>query len=128
MEKKTSSKSIISSSAIQQINEATIVMRHFIDLSAKLLPFFHELTQKKVLSPQEEADRNKIKEVYRSYGFDTTTSLILMESDILETIQDTFSAIEKSSSDTSIDSSQLLTIFEQKHQQLVNEWIKTDMN
>lgn len=128
MEKKTSTKSIIQSSAIQQINEATIVLRHFIELSAKLLPFLFELSKKKQLSPQEKQDRKKIIEVYRSYRFDTSTSEILMKSDILETIQQTFLEIEKCHNNSTIESEKLISIFEEKHQRLVTEWSKTDTN
>jgi hypothetical protein len=72
MENRLTKKRFIQTSAIQQINEATIVLRHFIELSAKLLPFFNELSKKNSLLPQEQSDRDKIIEVYRNYGFDTS--------------------------------------------------------
>lgn len=128
MENKLTKKRFIQTSAIQQINEATIVLRHFIELSAKLLPFFNELSKKSALLPQEQSDRNKIIEVYRNYGFDTSTSEILMESDILEIIQKTFSSIEKRKPGKDSDSDKLMTIFQKKHHQLVLNWKLTDMN
>lgn len=127
MENKTK-KRFIQTSAIQQINEATIVLRHFIELSAKLLPFFNELSKKKILLPQEQNDRNKIIEVYQNYGFDTSTSEILMESDILEIIQQTFKAIEKRKPGKDSDSDKLIHVFHKKHSQLVNNWRQTDIN
>lgn len=127
MENKTK-KRFIQTSAIQQINEATIVLRHFIELSAKLLPFFNELSKKSILLPQEQSDRNKIIEVYQNYGFDTSTSEILMESDILTIIQQTFRAIEKRKPGTDSDSDKLITIFHAKHNQLVHNWKQTDTN
>lgn len=128
MENKLAKKRFIQTSAIQQINEATIVLRHFIELSAKLLPFFNELSKKSILLPQELSDRNKIIEVYQNYGFDTSTSEILMESDILEIIQQTFRSIEKRRPGKDSDSDKLMTIFQNKHHQLIQNWRLTDMN
>lgn len=128
MENKLTKKRFIQTSAIQQINEATIVLRHFIELSAKLLPFFNELSKKSNLLPQEQSDRNKIIEVYRNYGFDTSTSEILMESDILEIIQQTFKAIERRNPENDFDSEKLMNIFQTKHYELVNNWKQTDTN
>jgi len=128
MENRLAKKRFIQTSAIQQINEATIVLRHFIELSAKLLPFFNELSKKNMLLPQEQNDRDKIIEVYRNYGFDTSTSEILMESDILEIIQRTFKSIEKRAYGKESDSDKLMTIFQNKHQQLVLDWRQTDIN
>jgi hypothetical protein len=128
MENRLTKKRFIQTSAIQQINEATIVLRHFIELSAKLLPFFNELSKKNILLPQEQNDRDKIIEVYRNYGFDTSTSEILMESDILEIIQQTFRSIEKRTHGKESESDKLMTIFENKHRQLVINWRQTDIN
>ncbi|MGV3612138.1 MAG: hypothetical protein ACO1N0_14360 [Fluviicola sp.] len=128
MENKLAKKRFIQTSAIQQINEATIVLRHFIELSAKLLPFFNELSKKSILLPQELSDRNKIIEVYRNYGFDTSTSEILMESDILEVIQQTFRSIEQRIPGKDSDSDKLMTVFQNKHHQLVQNWQLTDTN
>ena len=128
MENKLTKKRFIQTSAIQQINEATIVLRHFIELSAKLLPFFNELSKKNTLLPQEQSDRNKIIEVYKSYSFDTNTSEILMESDILEIIQQTFRAIEKRGPGKESDSDKLMALFQNKHHQLLLNWKQTDSN
>lgn len=128
MENRLIKNRFIQTSAIQQINEATIVLRHFIELSAKLLPFFNELSKKSALLPQEESDRNKIMEVYRNYSFDTSTSEILMESDILEIIRETFKSIEKRKPGKDSDSEKLMNLFKKKHSQLVKNWQQTDMN
>lgn len=127
MENKTK-KRFIQTSAIQQINEATIVLRHFIELSAKLLPFFNELSKKAVLLPQEKNDREKIIEVYRNYSFDTSTSQILMESDILDVIQQTFRSIEKRKPGKDTDSDKLMAVFRNKYLQLTSNWRLTDTN
>ncbi|MNU82399.1 hypothetical protein D3C71_720780 [compost metagenome] len=128
MENRLIKNRFIQTSAIQQINEATIVLRHFIELSAKLLPFFNELSKKSALLPQEQDDRNKIMEVYRNYSFDTSTSEILMESDILEIIRETFKSIENRKPGKDSDSDKLMNLFKMKHGQLVKNWQQTDMN
>jgi hypothetical protein len=128
MEHRLIKKRFIQTSAIRQINETTIVLRHFIELSAKLLPFFNELSMKNALLPQEQSDRNKIIEVYRHYSFDTSTSEILMESDILEIIRETFRLIEKRKPGKESESDKLMIAFKKKHQQLVENWHQTEMN
>ncbi len=128
MENKLAKRRFIQTSAVQQINEATIVLRHFIELSAKLLPLFNELSKKSILLPQEVNDRNKIIEVYRNYAFDTSTSEILMESDILEIIQQTFQSIEHRNPGKDSESDKLMTVFQNKHHQLVQNWQLTDTN
>ena len=45
--------------------------------------------------PQEELNRVKIIEVFSSYKFDTSTSNILMNSTILETITELYKHIEQ---------------------------------
>jgi hypothetical protein len=128
MENRLTKNRFIQTTAVKQINEATIVLRHFIELSAKLLPFFNELSKKRTLLPHEKSDRNKIIEVYHNYAFDTSTSEILMESDILKTIQETFKSIEHRKSDKRSDADKLITLFQHKHQQLVHNWAMTDTN
>jgi hypothetical protein len=45
MEKNIAPRRIMKSESIAQVNDATVVLRHFIELSAKLLPFFNELSK-----------------------------------------------------------------------------------
>lgn len=79
---------------IHQINQANLVLRHFVELSAKLLPFLYELHRKRKLTPQEKASKEKIIEVYRSYEFETSTSEILMGSNVLELVKRSFETIQ----------------------------------
>ena len=128
MEKQMKNRRIITSTAIQQINDATIVLRHFVELSAKLLPFFNELSKQKKLSPLDNADRNKIIEVFNNYSFDNQTSEILMKSDILEVIQTTFRSIEKRVPGQKSEAELHLNHFRKKHRELVLDWNSTDNN
>lgn len=128
MEKKLARRSIMRSSAIQQVNDATIVLRHFIELSAKLLPFFNELSMKERLLPKEAMDRGKIIDVFSAYKFDTSTSLILMDSPILQTIKDAFLEIERRVPGEPSKADTLLDRFFSEHENLVQNWIQTDCN
>ncbi len=80
---------------IEQVNHALVVLRHFIDLSSKLLPFLDELNRKKQLTAIELADRDKIIEVYQCYDFDSTTSKMLMDSNILGLIRNSYEKLTR---------------------------------
>lgn len=116
------------SGAIQQVNDATVVLRHFIELSAKLLPFFNELSKKDKLLPREAQDRQRIIDVFHGYKFDTSTSMILMNSSILDTIQRTFQQIEKRVPGEQSEADIAIEQFFSEHELLVNDWLLTDYN
>jgi hypothetical protein len=128
MEKKLVRQSIMRSGAIQQVNDATVVLRHFIELSAKLLPFFNELSKKDRLLPREAQDRQHIIDVFHGYKFDTSTSLILMNSTILDTIQYTFQLIEERIPGEESKADEAMEKFFSEHDLLVHDWLMTDVN
>ena len=128
MEKRLIKRSIMRSGAIQQVNDATVVLRHFIELSAKLLPFFNELSKKEKLLPREAQDRQRIIDVFHGYKFDTSTYMILMNSSILDTIQRTFQQIEKRIPGEQSEADLAMEQFFAEHESLVNDWLLTDNN
>ncbi len=128
MDKKVARRKIMRSVAIQQVNDATIVLRHFIELSAKLLPFFNDLSMKEHLLPHEAMDRKKIIDVFKNYKFDASTSLILMNSTILDTIREAFAHIEKRIPGEHSEADQVLERFYVQHDELVRNWQLTDCN
>lgn len=81
---------IIQTNKITEINEALFIIKHFVDLSAKLLPILAELQLKNELSPKEKLDKAKIETVFDSYSFDTASSEILMNSPILHLIKEAY--------------------------------------
>jgi hypothetical protein len=83
---------------INHVNEALLIMKHFIDLSARLLPFLDELQRKRIPTQKDIDNRNRIIDVYDNYSFDTSTSESLLNSNVLELIQDSFENIASSSS------------------------------
>ena len=88
---------IMKSIEINKLNEANLILRHFLDLSARLLPFFDELQRKKNPSMQELQSKNKIIDVFESYKFDTQTSELLINSNILQLIKNSFDQIAQTS-------------------------------
>lgn len=89
--------SSLKSSSIEQVNDALIVLRHFIELNEKLLPILLTLKEKKGKTDKDFDDIRKIREVYESYHFDIKSSQILMNSSILSYIQGAYQAINDNS-------------------------------
>jgi hypothetical protein len=54
--------------------------------------------------------------------------VLTQASDILEIIQQTFRSIEKRAYGKESDSDKLMTIFQNKHKQLIINWKQTDIN
>ena len=112
---------------INQINEALLIMRHFIDLSARLLPFLAELKRKRKPTQSELYDIERISEVYRNYSFDPKTSETLLDSNILELIQHSFSTLSATQRIKS-DSSKELGNFWEEYQRLTEHWNYVNAN
>lgn len=117
-------KTIIETRKIGQINEALFILKHFIQLSAKLLPFLKDLTNREELTENEISDKHKIIKVYLNYSFDTKTSEHLLDSDILKNIQLSFRAILTKSEDTNSVLHKFLSEFER----LQKKWTLVDCN
>jgi hypothetical protein len=113
---------------IQRINEAVIVLRHFIELSATLLPFLEELQHKNKPSALDIQDKERIIEVYQSYSFDNITSKLLMNSDILDLINKTFTQLLEDKGLGKDDSKKLLDEFKDEHDRLKKNWDLIDSN
>lgn len=109
---------------IHNVNEAILVLRHFVNLSAKLLPFLEELERKRKPSKRDLLNKAKIIAVYQSYDFDTETSQILMNSDVLDLIKKTFEGIQSKSHRHRF----LLREFLSEHKRLRQNWRYIESN
>lgn len=114
---------IMKSKNIEQVNHALIVLRHFIDLSSKLLPFLHEINNKKQPSQEDIRDREKIIEVYNTYEFDSVTSKMLMDSNILGLIKDSYERLMHRES-----AGHFLKAFQREFNRLRINWNKINAN
>ncbi len=119
----------MNSKDIVNINTANFILRHFVDLSARLLPLLNELTQKKHPSEFEKKNIEKIVAVYQNYNFDANTSVVLINSNILELIQKTFERIVNSYNRTkTIENSLLLDHFLYERARLLDVWSNAEAN
>lgn len=119
----------MNSQDIVNINTANFILRHFVDLSARLLPMLHELTQKKRPTPFEKQSIKKIVSVYQNYNFDTNTSVVLINSNVLELIQQTFERIIHSHDRSkTIENGLLLDHFLYERERLQDVWSNAEAN
>jgi hypothetical protein len=116
---------IIKSNKIREINDAVIIVKHFIDVSSKLLPFLAELQAKDELSPKEQEDKNKIIQVFNSYNFDTSSSEILLESPALELIKKTYREIITGNK---LEAKDHIIAFQNEYARLKTNWRKATLN
>lgn len=107
---------------ISDVNEAILVLRHFVELSAKLLPFLDELERKKAPTMNDLKSREKIIAVYQNYEFDTETSRVLMNSNVLELIKKSFENISEKKSRSRKNYSRPLLQFLREHDRLQRNW------
>ena len=118
-------RTILNSDKIREINDAVLIVKHFVELSSKLLPFLVELYNQEDLSEKEEQDKQKILEVFNSYSFDPSTSRILLNSPILDLIKNTCELIQKNESSTLKLELEKLRI---EHNRLKNNWKTAVLN
>jgi hypothetical protein len=116
---------IINSNKIKDINDAVIIVKHFIDVSSKLLPILAELQAKEDLSVKEQEDKNKIIQVFNGYNFDTSSSEILLESSALELIKKTYLEIIKGHKS---EAKSNIIAFQNEYTRLKMNWRKATLN
>lgn len=113
---------------ISDVNEAILVLRHFVELSAKLLPFLDELERKKAPTMHDLKSRDKIIAVYENYEFDTQTSKVLMNSDVLDLIKESFENISQRRHRNKRSQSRPLMQFLREHDRLQRNWGQIQAN
>jgi len=114
---------------IAHLNEANMVLRHFVNLSARLLPFLDALQRKKNPTLQELKNKNKIMDVFENYNFDERTSEMLIGSNVLELIKKAFDNISQSSYFLKPGQrNPVLNQFLCEYSRLTNSWENTTSN
>lgn len=83
----------LKSNTIVQVNEALIVLKHFIELNFKALPELEALIESKSQHPMDLARISKIKKEIESFKFSRKASEILMNSSILEYTKTAYKSI-----------------------------------
>ncbi|MFK7784413.1 MAG: hypothetical protein AB8B56_04805 [Crocinitomicaceae bacterium] len=111
------------------MNEALLVLKHFIDLSSRLLPILDELQRIDTPTPKDIQNKQKIITVYQSYHIDPQTSEILIGSNILQLIKESFHTIANSSSERHLKKAhKKLSSFTLEHRRLKNKWNSISAN
>lgn len=117
-------RTLLATRKISEINEALFIVKHFVQLSAKLLPFLKELSDRSELTDSETLDKHKIIKVYLNYAFDASTSEHLINSEILKKIQKSFRSILTKSEETD----QALNDFLSEYHRLQKKWSLVECN
>jgi hypothetical protein len=113
---------------IERLNEAVMTLRHFIELSGRLLPFLSDIYEKITPNEEEVNNRNKIIEVYKNYHFDAQASQILMASPILELINKSYNALVTTQNSNSAETNYYLNQFQTEYRRLQEAWFTVDSN
>lgn len=113
---------------IKKLNKAVFVLRHFVELSANLLPYLEEISCKKKLTKDEQKEQAKVIEVYSEYMVDPKTSLVLMDSDILDLISSSFKAIVNRKSENDVAVKYYLGRFKKEYNRLKVRWNNVELN
>jgi hypothetical protein len=115
-------------SQIRQRNEALLVMRRFVELSALLLPYLERMTRKKRLSKQEKMDKQFIHELYDNYDADPTQSTVLFQSEIIPLILKAYTLLKNRSEENDLEATYTMNRFYKEYERLMNEWNETVLN
>jgi hypothetical protein len=107
---------------IQSINTAVNVMKHFVELSAKLLPYYEKITRNSSGDLKAQDDQEKIAAVYESYNIDPQSSELLLDSNILEIIIEGFKSIKRRKEVGEAKVKALLNEFHQEYEKLQQRW------
>lgn len=116
------------SDRINEMNEAIFVLKHFVNLSARLLPFLSNLSRKENPTEDDLNDSQKIIAVYNNYSFDAKASKVLINSSVLEKIQTAFNAIVHAGTDNQLEADLLLADFLCEHRRLQKMWKHVEAN
>ncbi len=116
-----SHKSIIAYQTIDQLNDSVTVLKHFIELNNKLLPALFDLKEIKIPCSKESLKISKIQKVFDSYGFTYESSVVLINSPILELIYLAYFTIchPSKSGNTALEA---LLNFKEEYNRLKKEW------
>lgn len=109
-------------SNIQTINTAVNVMKHFVELSAKLLPYYEKITRNSSGDLKAQDDQEKIAAVYGSYNIDPQSSELLLDSNILEIIIEGFKSIKRRKEVGEAKVKALLNEFHEEYEKLQQRW------
>jgi hypothetical protein len=113
---------------IKKYNEANLVLKHFIQRSARLLPIFADLKVNGLTDRESKQNYAAITSLFQHFNYDDETSRHLINSDILERIRNCFQAIYNSDTLSEESADQLLCHFFEEYHRLMQDWMKIELN
>ena len=113
---------------IKRYNEANLVLKHFIQRSARLLPIFADLKVSGLDSRQSKQNYSSIAQLFEHFNYDDETSKHLINSDILTRIRNCFHAIHNADELTENSSETLLNHFFEEYNRLMQDWMRIELN
>ncbi len=113
---------------IKSLNRAVFVMRHFVELSAKLLPYYERITRSEPHSVDKLSEKNKIDVVYQTNHVNVNTSRFLLGSDIVVLIHKLYNVLQNRDEHSEKEVNDYLTAFKKEHRRLKKNWYQTLMN
>ena len=113
---------------IRSLNSAVYVMRHFVELSAKLLPIYEKITRNEPHSLHYEEDKKRIDVIYETYNVNPKTSEFLLGSDIVALIKNAYCELKNRSQNNEKIAQEQLEAFQEEYERLKQDWHATLMN
>ena len=113
---------------IKKYNEVNLVLRHFIQRSASLLPIFAELKTLNLSDAESIRQYQAICDLFLQFNYDDSTSQHYIGSDILDRIRNTFFAIHNADELSTEVADHLLSHFFEEYQRLLNNWSAIELN
>lgn len=113
---------------IKSLNSAVYVMRHFVELSATLLPVYEKLTRNEPHSVHSEGDKKRIDDIYETYNVNPKTSEFLLGSNIVALIKNTYNELKNRSHCNEKVAQEQLEAFHDEYAKLKQDWYITLMN
>lgn len=113
---------------IKSLNEAVYVLRHFVELSAQLLPIYDKITSCKQLNFYLMEEKEKIDEIYSKHKVNPDVGKFLLGSNIIYLITQSYNDMKyrKQYGDKKVKGN--LDEFVSEYARLKQEWYRTLMN
>src|SRR5690554_5836091 len=110
---------------IKSLNTAVYVMRHFVELSAKLLPIYEKITRDEPHSIYSEDNKKQIEMIYQGYDVNPKVSEFLLGSDILALIRKTYGEFTYRTKGNEKTAQETIEALESEYERLKQDWYVT---
>lgn len=118
----------IKSKNVQLLNSSVYVMRHFVELSAKLLPYYERITRNAPHSIEKIEEKEKIDAVYENYPVSAKSSEFLLGSNIIDLITKIYQNLQNRTAENELKTRLYLKQFQNEYKRLQQNWYTTLMN